>query len=52
MIKSHSASFRKKFGVGSLGKIAEYQNQFGIFFECADAWGTPWENALRRIGDF
>ena len=23
-----------------------------MFFECADAWGTAWEKALLRIGDF
>jgi hypothetical protein len=51
-IQSVSASFRKKFGVGSLVDFAESQIPFGMFFGCANAWGTPWEKALRRIGDF
>jgi hypothetical protein len=38
--------------VGSLRKFSESQIPFGIIFECADAWETSWEMALRMIGDF
>jgi hypothetical protein len=31
--------------VGSLGDFSESQIPFGMFFECAEAWGTAWEKA-------
>jgi hypothetical protein len=31
---------------------SESNNPFGIFLGCVDAWGTAWEKALRRFGEF
>jgi hypothetical protein len=30
-------------------EFSEYQNPFGIFLECADAWGTAWEKACSGL---
>jgi hypothetical protein len=35
--------------VGSLGKFSEYQNPFGMFLGCAEAWGTAWKKARRGL---
>jgi hypothetical protein len=35
--------------VGSLGNTAEYQNPFGMFLGCADAWGTAWDKVCSIV---